>query len=83
MRHPPTGVYYNMGVLTPLPKPFTPYRFDKSKCTEMMDGIVHQLAWCVAAAEVRSHSTVPSVEEAAAREREAQAWEPAGRYSGC
>ena len=61
------------------PQP-TPYRFDKSKVYFFGASFVNQLACCVAQVKGYPHSIVPSVEEV---EREAQAWEPIGRYSGC
>jgi hypothetical protein len=79
MTRTPIGIFVSPGESLPR---LTPYRFDPSRCQEPLTGIVHQLAWCAAAAECRPHSTIPTREEEAAREREAAAWNPPGRYQG-
>ena len=84
MRHPPTGCYYNMGVLTPLPKPYSPYRWDASKVTEPEVFIRHRFgAMLDCAIHGWEFSYIPTAAEAASKEREALAWEPAGRFAGC
>lgn len=65
---------------------YTPYRYDPAAIglgvNERFTHMIHMLAVTAAMCYPNRCSLIPSVEEVAAREREAQAWEPAGRYQG-
>lgn len=82
MRTAPAGHYYNMGNLTPLPVPFSPYHFDKSACTEPMTGVIHAFAITAAIACRWDFCMVTTIEEVMAAEREAAAWNHPNAFNG-